>query len=324
MAMNANLLSVSSNDQVAFTNQNSSKPNSANLKISIPVRQRKDSFESDTSTVDSYHMSVSDDLSTSSYHLEELLALSPRSRLARGLVSEYGCQIDSYLRKIEKDNQLKADHLARHQVKSAFRAKMVDWMVEVLNIAFSNICGDQTLFLAVSIMDRYIQALEVRGEVFKTSELHITGVTCMFIASKYYDIQALLLKTVFNKIGHTKIPQEAIIATEMKILLALGFKIGAPTPLEFLTATMECIPQLRDHPDRNLLEMTAIYLAKMSLHHESLYVKAPSMIASTSIFVANKIYEQMLVISGKQSPVKNHLSERFLLETLSCDLSHYS
>lgn len=62
----------------------------------------------------------------------------------------------------------------------------------------------------------------------------------------------------------------------------------------------------------------------MSLHHESLYVKAPSMIASTSIFVANKIYEQMLVISGKQSPYKNHLSERFLIETLSFDLSHYS
>jgi hypothetical protein len=29
-------------------------------------------------------------------------------------VSDYGCQIDSYLRKIEKENQLKADHLARH------------------------------------------------------------------------------------------------------------------------------------------------------------------------------------------------------------------
>ena len=120
---------------------------------------------------------------------------------------------------------------------------MVDWMVEVLNIAFSNICGDQTLFLAVSLMDRYIQALEARGEVFKTTELHITGVTCMFIASKYHDIQPLLLKTVFNKIGHTKIPKEAIVATEMRILQALGFKIGgAPNPLEFITATMETIP----------------------------------------------------------------------------------
>lgn len=62
---------------------------------------------------------------------------------------------------------------------------MVDWMVEVLNIAFSNICSDQTLFLAVSILDQYIQALEIRGEVFKASDLHTTGVCCMFIASKY-------------------------------------------------------------------------------------------------------------------------------------------
>lgn len=112
-------------------------------------------------------------------------------------------------------------------------------------------------------------------------------------------MQPLLFKTVFNKIGHSKISQDAILTTEMKILQTLGFKIGsAPTPLEFITSTMETVPQLRDHPDRNLLETTAIYLAKMSLHHESLYVKAPSMIASTSIFVANKIYEQMLLISG--------------------------
>ena len=65
----------------------------------------------------------------------------------------------------------------------------------------------------------------------------------MFIASKYHDIQPLLLKTVFNKIGHTKIPKEAILAIEMRILQDLGFKIGgAPTPLEFITATMETIP----------------------------------------------------------------------------------
>jgi cyclin B/cyclin A len=133
----------------------------------------------------------------------------------RDLVADYGCKIDSYLRKIEKDSSLKSDHLSNHELKANFRSRMVDWMVEVMNIAFSNICGDQTLFLAVSILDRYIQALEQRGEVFKASDLHTTGVTCMFIASKYEDVQPLLLKTVFNKIGHTKIPTEVIIAKEL-------------------------------------------------------------------------------------------------------------
>ena len=133
--------------------------------------------------------------------------------------------------------------MANHELKANFRARMVDWMVEVLRIAFSNICGDQTLFIAVSILDRYIQACEMRGQVFKPSDLHLTGVTCMFIASKYEDVQPLLLKTVFNKIGHTKIPQESILDKELDILKAIGFKIGgAPTPYEFITSTIETVP----------------------------------------------------------------------------------
>jgi hypothetical protein len=79
---------------------------------------------------------------------------------------------------------------------------MVDWMCEVLNIAFSNLCGDQTLFLAVSLMDRYIESRKASRIPFKNSELHLTGVTCMFMASKYEDVKPLLMKTVFNKIGH--------------------------------------------------------------------------------------------------------------------------
>lgn len=79
---------------------------------------------------------------------------------------------------------------------------MVDWMCEVLNIAFSNLCGDQTLFLAVNLMDRYIESRKASRMPFKNSELHLTGVTCMFMASKYEDVKPLLMKTVFNKIGH--------------------------------------------------------------------------------------------------------------------------
>jgi hypothetical protein len=125
------------------------------MKIIIPGKQRKESFESECSTADS----------SGNSHFEEILSqsssefnatLSPRSRLMRELVTDYGVSIDSYLRKIEKDSQLNSDHLKNHDLKASFRARMIDWMVEVLNIAFSNICGDQTFFLAVSLMDRYI------------------------------------------------------------------------------------------------------------------------------------------------------------------------
>lgn len=59
---------------------------------------------------------------------------------------------------------------------------MIDWMIEVLT---NFKCEDQTFFLAVSLMDRYLQKSSVKHEV---SELHLLGVTCMFIASKYEDI----------------------------------------------------------------------------------------------------------------------------------------
>jgi hypothetical protein len=62
----------------------------------------------------------------------------------------------------------------------------------------------------------------------------------MFIASKYEDVFPLLMKTVFNKIGHKKISEEDIINKEMEILRVLGFKIGGlPSSLEFIDRYIE-------------------------------------------------------------------------------------
>ena len=79
---------------------------------------------------------------------------------------------------------------------------MVDWIVEVLT-AFK--CSDQTFFVAISLLDRYLNALTQEKKQLELHELHLTGVTCMFMASKYEDVYPLLMKTVFNKIGHKKI-----------------------------------------------------------------------------------------------------------------------
>lgn len=71
--------------------------------------------------------------------------------------------------------------------------------------------------------------------MLELNELHLTGISCMFIASKYEDVYPLLMKTVFNKIGHKKIPVDSIRAKELEILRVIGFKIGSsPTSFEFL------------------------------------------------------------------------------------------
>jgi hypothetical protein len=104
------------------------------------------------------------------------------------------------------------------------------------------------MFLAVNLLDRYIESRRASKNPFKSGELHSTGVTCMFIASKYEDVKPLLMTTIFNKIGHQRISEEKIKDVELEILRSLSYKIGAPTPLEFVTNIIESVPQLKNHP----------------------------------------------------------------------------
>jgi cyclin B/cyclin A len=51
-------------------------------------------------------------------------------------------------------------------------------------------------------MDHFYKNLDITVEI---QDIHSTGVTCMFIASKYEEIYPIRIKTVQNKIAHNKI-----------------------------------------------------------------------------------------------------------------------
>ena len=115
-------------------------------------------------------------------------------------------------------------------------------------------------------MDRYFNEMNRKKRNLELSELHLTGITSMFLASKYEDVLPLLMRTVFNKIGHSKIPIDVIRSKEAEMLMVLDFRVGAaPTPLEFLERYIEDV--LGSHPDKDFIHLMSIYLAKMSLHH---------------------------------------------------------
>lgn len=59
----------------------------------------------------------------------------------------------------------------------------------------------------MSLIDRYFKG---KAETREISDLHIIGVTTMFIASKYEDIYPLKMKMVFEKIAHRKLQIEDI------------------------------------------------------------------------------------------------------------------
>lgn len=80
-------------------------------------------------------------------------------------------------------------------------------------------------------MDRYFKNCQGRKEV---SDLHVVGVTAMFIGSKFEDIYPLKMKTVFEKIAHKKLEIQRIKDLELDILSSIQYKIHAPTVLDFL------------------------------------------------------------------------------------------
>lgn len=99
------------------------------MKKKLDLRIRKESFASEDSTNESLSG-------------EDCAKLSPRSKLNKDLASDYGSSIETYLKTLEKQHTLSDNHLGPHELKATFRARMVDWMCEVLNIAFSNISCD--------------------------------------------------------------------------------------------------------------------------------------------------------------------------------------
>lgn len=123
--------------------------------------------------------------------------------------------------------------LIRHDISSGLRAKMVDWMIEVLS---SYKMSEDSFFRAVYYMDKYLEKAPRRHEA---GELHLIGVTSMFMATKCEEIYGLKLSTVFEKISHRKIPKQSILNKESEILATLEFTIEKPTPYE-LVKLMAC------------------------------------------------------------------------------------
>lgn len=198
----------------------------------------KKSRNQDLETLDSENMSLNmtgtkvgaDQKSVSSFSdlpIEALNALSEEQKMQAAARQHYGQGIADHIMKLESTVDL-TGFLDEHKISADYRAKMVDWMVEVLT-TFK--CSDQAFFKTVQIMDRYYAEI---GKPTGTSSLHMTGVVAMFIATKYEDIIPLLMRTIVNKVGHGKFTKQQVNQKELEILRVLKFNLGAPTVLEHL------------------------------------------------------------------------------------------
>ena len=100
------------------------------------------------------------------------------------IAQNYAYDIMTHLKNVDPNI---SNFIAHHSITPSLRAKMIDWMIEVLS---SYKMTEESFFRSVSFMDEY---LKNESKTQETKDIHLIGVASMFSAMKYEEIHPLRL-----------------------------------------------------------------------------------------------------------------------------------
>lgn len=179
------------------------------------------------------------------------------------------------------------DFFAKHEITEKLRARMLDWMIEVLKIYQQS---DETLFRAIALMDGYLAATPA---CVRPGDLHILGSTCMFLASKQEEVRPIKLSALVADICKDKLPADAILAKELEVMGALGFRSQRPD----LFALMRCalnVLGIEESAVFSFVENITVLIAKMALFFREVVARfGVADIAAAILIMALKLAESV-------------------------------
>ncbi|KAL8197006.1 UNVERIFIED_CONTAM: G2/mitotic-specific cyclin-B2 [Gekko kuhli] len=193
------------------------------------------------------------------------------------MCSDYVKDIFWYLRKLELQQCVCPFYLDGTELNGQMRAILVDWLVQV-HARFHLL--QETLYMCVGIMDRYLQA-----QMVSRKELQLVGVSAMLLASKYEEIYMPRIVD-FVYITDRAYTSAQIRVMERKILKELGFVLGRPLPLHFLRRAVKVCEATAE------VYMLAKYLMELTLVDYDMVHYNPSEIAAAALCLSQKVFSQ--------------------------------
>ncbi|XP_061451208.1 G2/mitotic-specific cyclin-B2 isoform X2 [Rhineura floridana] len=193
------------------------------------------------------------------------------------LCSDYVKDIYRYLRQLEVQQRVSPFYLDGAELSGRMRAILVDWLIQV-HARFQLL--QETLYMCVAIMDRYLQAQPVSRK-----ELQLVGVTAMLLAAKYEEIYAPSIWD-FVYMTDQAYTSAQIRVMEQKILKELNFALGRPLPLHFLRRTAK----VSDTSAESYL--LAKYLMELTLLDYDMVHYNPSEIAAAALCLSQKAFSE--------------------------------
>ena len=128
-----------------------------------------------------------------------------------------------------------ADFNGKQVVSENHRAKMLDWMLEVLRIFKQN---EATFYKAVRILDLFYAKT---AKTQRKEDLHLNGLVSMFIASKSEQSKYVKLTDFIKIVGKNKFSRKEILLKELEILKAIGFRTNSVGFFDILCVSAELL-----------------------------------------------------------------------------------
>ena len=152
---------------------------------------------------------------------------------------------------------------------------MIEWMRDVLWVFQS---PDETFFQAVTIMDLYF----AKSKPLAQKELHEIGVACMFISSKFSELEPLTIDLMIKKASHNKIARESLLTRERKILNTISFKVAIPSLKDHVEILVQNLPIDMKSPE--IFQSLNILMYKAIMDAKCAFGRKPSQVAYAIIF----------------------------------------
>ena len=201
--------------------------------------------------------------------------------------------------------------LLNHKIIPRQRSKMIDWMVEWFSIFNKN---NETFFLSTYLFDIFLQKTDF---TLNDSDVHLIGICCIFIASKFCDIIPISLYDIWVKISHKVFGPNIIRKTEYEIMKTIDWNLNKVTPFHFISHFIKSMRESTIKENQNItlktvdeklmtdnssesnnqspmkeaydtLEIVAIQYSKISIINEALLKFKPSEISLASLLNAIK------------------------------------
>lgn len=178
------------------------------------------------------------------YYLSREIALT---------IEKYGRELFACVKNNEPRFLLPLNFMDKHTLSPEARERMVDWMVEIFSVYK---CDPGTFELAVHIMDCYISRTKKK---LKDEDIHLIGLTCIYISSKVEDIAPLRMSHIVNNLGHKTFNQKTIINKEREIIKTIDFDLFTAGTYDYI---MTFFFDLKVNNAKKISELNAVKIVE--------------------------------------------------------------